>query len=732
MPPVEQSAEAAATKPLDEIPQEAFDRDTTPLDYIIVGAGPGGGPLAARLAEAGMNVLVLEAGEDPGDSEIQPNMSDEKIVERQNKRPIYYCPGYHAAATEPDQYQFPDKAQTSWEFNPVHFTGGPPVFYPRATGIGGCSAHHAMIAIYGLDSDWQDIADLTGDLSWLPGYMRAIYQRIERLHYPAPSTTFGRLWLKFRDWFAPDRNRSALRGDQGWLDVTYSDPNLALKDSSLLRVVTAAFFAEIGLPPGQKAFKLLKQLIKGNLYRDLDLNDAERMRSGPEGIALVPLAVSPKGVRRGPRELLLETRWRLNELAKQAARERKLQAARQWKRKLSKPLPSTLSNLGVLRIATGIFVTKVILQEHEFKPPRAIGVEFRNPSNIYGASKPKPAKPNGVRQCYCKREVILCGGAFNTPQLLMLSGIGNARELKPLFERTPNANKPHVIVDLPGVGRNLQDRCEVSIVSQVREPFSMLNATTFSPDDSDLQFEQWTRPKAERREGLYTNNGAAIAILKRSGKHVAHPDLLILGFPAAFRGYYSGWSKELFHARKGDQHKCNNLWSWVILKAKTTSRGTVKLQSLDPLQRPDINFRYFDDKPGRHAYSHEDMQALIKGIAFLRRLNASDETLFVEEIQPGTQLKDDSAELRDWVHRETWGHHACGTCRMGKDQWQADPSKLLDKAAVVDSKFRVHGVVGLRIVDASIFPKIPGYFLVVPVYMISEKAAVTILNELSH
>src|SRR5207244_10289882 len=85
--------------------------------------------------------------------------------------------------------------------------------------------------------------------------------------------------------------------------------------------------------------------------------------------------------------------------------------------------------------------------------------------------------------------------------------------------------------------------------------------------------------------------------------------------------------------------------------------------------------------------------------------------------------------LADWIKNEAWGHHACGTCRIGNDPWQMETSKLKDANAVLDSRFRVHGVAGLRVVDASVFPKIPGYFILAPVFMISEKAADTLLED---
>ena len=85
--------------------------------------------------------------------------------------------------------------------------------------------------------------------------------------------------------------------------------------------------------------------------------------------------------------------------------------------------------------------------------------------------------------------------------------------------------------------------------------------------------------------------------------------------------------------------------------------------------------------------------------------------------------------MEEWIRTQAWGHHCSCTCRIGSDAWRADTSKLTDAGAVLDSRFRVHGVKSLRIVDASVFPKIPGYFILAPIYMVSEKAADTLIED---
>jgi choline dehydrogenase len=126
-----------------------------------------------------------------------------------------------------------------------------------------------------------------------------------------------------------------------------------------------------------------------------------------------------------------------------------------------------------------------------------------------------------------------------------------------------------------------------------------------------------------------------------------------------------------------------------------------------------INFHYFaegSDKAGA------DLDAVVDGVQFVRRLN---KWLSAKELAPGPDF-DDTAKLKEFIQNEAWGHHASCTCKIGPDN---------DPMAVLDSRFRVRGTEGLRVVDASVFPKIPGYFIVSAIYMISEKAADVIIED---
>jgi choline dehydrogenase len=280
---------------------------------------------------------------------------------------------------------------------------------------------------------------------------------------------------------------------------------------------------------------------------------------------------------------------------------------------------------------------------------------------------------------------------------LMLSGIGPAASLAALNIACR--------IDLPGVGRNLQDRYEVGVVNRMAVPVwpSLRNAEFRR---GDPQWKLWSRWGF----GMYASNGSGVCVAKRSDGQQSLPDLFLMSLLAPFKGYYPGYSRAVAEQR--------NRLTWSILKAHTRNRaGTVTLRSADPAEPPNIDFNYFDahDDP-----QEEDLRAVVAGIRLARRL--ADPLLksgaIAEEEVPGRQVSSDD-ELRQFVRDHAWGHHACGTCPIG-------PTEV---GGVLGSDFRVHGTARLRVVDASVFPRIPGYFIACAVYMIAEKAADVILAD---
>ncbi|WP_206108119.1 GMC oxidoreductase [Paludisphaera soli] len=686
------------------------------FDYILVGSGAGGGPLAARLALAGYRVLVLEAGGhgDPGSS---PEVS--------------LVPGLHAASTE--------DPELSWRFFVKHYDDPPAgpdpkwhepdatkgedathagIFYPRAAALGGCTVHNAMITIAGPDSDWDEMAVYLDDDSWRSTAMRTYFQKLERNEYlpkptPIPTGAFGRIRDGVRWLFGKEVDHTGGRhGFHGWLRTSVLDLKLGLGDRQLIGMIKAALkqAKAAGL---DRAWTLARTILLGRASEALDPNHAITQAKSPEGVVLIPLAVCGEGTsieeddsvpnvrrgrRSGPRELLLEVR--------QAHPDR-------------------------LHIWTDCLATRVLFDRSALR--RAVGVEFRRGAKLYWAHVTPSGEDGVLERAFVKAtgEVILCGGSFNTPQLLMLSGIGESVRLAEVARAAGDetlcalrdehgqlirdANEQPDRVHLPGVGRNLQDRYEVSLISQMNADFRLLAGAAVKPDPADPSADPNLQEWRKEGTGLYASNGAVMGLFKRSSPNLTQPDLFIFGAPLPFKGYEVGYSNV------GHIH---DMFSWVILKGKTRNNGgTVCLRSTDPRDTPEINFHYFNeaDRPGR-ALSDPDLDALVHGVRFVRGISQFAGLHVKRESHPGAAAvpTDDDARIKEWILREAWGHHACGTCRMGPD---GDPS------AVLDSRFGVRGVDGLRVVDASIFPQIPGYFLVTNIYMASEKAADVLIED---
>lgn len=614
-------------------------------EYIVVGSGAGGGTLAARLAEAGRRVILLEAGGDAhhltGGDPLDPAAS--RLPDD------YDVPAFHCLASENDALSWSffvqhhaDPALDRRDPKYVERSGGREVngiFYPRAGTLGGCTAHNAMIFTYPHNADWDHIAELTGDRSWSAASMRQYFERLENCRHRPVYRWLARLGIN------PTRH-----GWNGWLPTETSIPFEALSDRRLRRVVIEAALAAIAYAPN------LRQRFRWFLKGAFDPNDWRLVQDNAAGLRYLPLTTA--GHRRyGTRERVLDVASRF---------------------------PDRLT------ISLDTLATRVLLDENRC----ARGVEYRKGARLFRAHLAPGSGPGETGTVYASREVILCGGAFNTPHLLMLSGIG-----------PPEALRAHGIgerVALPGVGRNLQDRYEVSVVSRMDfSEWDIYKGVEFR--SGDPAYKKWQ----SRGRGLYATNGSVLAMFTRSTVAGALPDLFCMAMIAKFGGYQPGYS-----AVAGTE---KNYLTWVILKAHTKNlAGEITLRSADPLEPPHVNFNQFHDGAA------DDIKAVIDGVRFVRKLNAElhRHGIGSHEELPGSGRHNDD-ELAEHVRRQAWGHHACGTCAIGSP----------DRGGVVGSDFRVHHTTNLRVVDASVFPRIPGFFIVCAVYMIGEKAADLILGD---
>ncbi|MGP7999896.1 MAG: choline dehydrogenase [Streptosporangiaceae bacterium] len=323
-----------------------------------------------------------------------------------------------------------------------------------------------------------------------------------------------------------------------------------------------------------------------------------------------------------------------------------------------------------LEVTCRAFVTKVI-----FEGRRAVGVEYR----LGGVGHGGPARL--VRG----GEIILCGGAINTPQLLQLSGVGGADLLRGLGI--------HVVADLPGVGENLQDHLEVYVQYGSKLPVSVAPALKLR--NRPAVGAKWLFLRSGPGATNHFEGGGFI----RSNDEVAYPNLMYHFLPIAIR--YDGSSPAGGH---GYQVHVGPMYS--------DSRGSVRITSRDPEVHPALRFNYLSTPTDRKEWAEaiRVTRDILNQPAF-GEFNAG-------ELSPGPEVSS-AEQILDWVRRdaETALHPSC-TCKMGTGNM-----------AVVDpASMRVHSLDGLRIVDASVMPYITNGNIYAPVMMTAEKAADLILG----
>ena len=299
-----------------------------------------------------------------------------------------------------------------------------------------------------------------------------------------------------------------------------------------------------------------------------------------------------------------------------------------------------------------------------FEGRRAVGVEYRRGKRLekaYGA------------------EIICCGGAVNSPQLLQLSGVGNADELSQL-------GIP-VVADLPGVGQNLQDHLELYVQYACKQPVSMYPALKWYN-------QPWIGLKwLFGRTGEAATNHFEAGGFIRSNDRVAYPNIQYHFLPLAIR--YDGSSPQEGHG-----------YQVHIGPMNTDVRGRVKIRSADPSDYPSIRFNYLSTEQERREW----VEAIRKTREIMTQ--PAFDAFRDRELAPGEAVRTD-AEILDFVAREgESAYHPSCTCAMGTHPM-----------AVTDPELRVHGVENLRVVDASVMPYITNGNIYAPVMMIAEKAA---------
>ena len=317
-----------------------------------------------------------------------------------------------------------------------------------------------------------------------------------------------------------------------------------------------------------------------------------------------------------------------------------------------------------LAIRSGVLVRRVV-----FEGKKCVGVEIDTPSG-----------PKTIR---ARREVILSGGAYNSPHLLMLSGVGPAVHLQ--------EHGIAIVHDSSGVGRNLQEHPTASLEWNAKSPVTFLNQLRL--DRVALNSIRW----ALTGKGPMASQVNSCNVVIRTADHLERPDLQIMVNPIRFDAqmWFPGW-------RKAQEHV---FWAGLV-QLHPESRGWVELKSADPRDVAAVTLNILAEEADR-----EQMRRAIRTARKIYHTRPMVD-LIADERMPGAAAQSDD-EIDAFVRETCYvGMHPTSTCTMGTGE-----------ASVVDNECRVIGVEGLRVVDASVMPTVPGGNTNIPVIMVAEKAA---------
>jgi choline dehydrogenase len=321
-----------------------------------------------------------------------------------------------------------------------------------------------------------------------------------------------------------------------------------------------------------------------------------------------------------------------------------------------------------LEVITNAHVKKIIFDQHR----RAQGVEI--------------VKDGEIIRYDCSKEVILCAGAINTPKLLELSGIGDAQLLKKYGIS--------LILDSPMVGRNLQDHLALSYVFKSTVPTLNQSLGTWRGQMMAALHYGLTR------KGLLSMSVNQVGGFVRSRPELALPNLQLYFNPISYDTAPSGKKRTV---------KPDRFPGFLISfnTCRPTSVGEIHIQSNDDLKPPLIKPNYLS--------TSADIQDVFEGYRVIRQIAATQplNRFVLDHHLPNRERVDEAGLLEDFRNRASTVYHACGTASMGKDI----------SNSVVDAKLRVHGVSGLRVVDASIFPNVSSGNTNAPTIMVAEKAS---------
>ncbi|KAK7181469.1 hypothetical protein DPSP01_013467 [Paraphaeosphaeria sporulosa] len=640
--------------------EEQVANGTNTYDYVVTGSGPGGGTIAVNLARAGYSVLLIEAGGDESDDITTQILSLGSLSSSSSVNWSFFVK--HSDDIErAKRYNL-----MVWKLNNGElWVGRDPapeghldavrlgVFYPRGATLGGSAIVNAAATFLPSDSDWDLFDKDVGDGVWSGRDMRRVFEKIEHNNYLEAGTPG--------------------HGFDGWLQTNIADRSLYSVQSPKIKVIEAALRL-LGKDPSQVVDYLVS-----------DANYLDERRDKTQGLFALPFHVTKTWKRFSPRDRILAT-------SKETYRN------------------GTLKFL--LHLQLHSLTTRVLFSDQKAdKKPKAIGVEYLEGPSVYKGDTRYNGTHGRTGRAFARKEVIVAGGTFNSPQILQLSGVGP----RALLER----HGIPVVVDLPGVGANLQENYELPVVGLAHQSMldpvdpSAPNCTLGAPGDPCVElWKQGTGPYARAGGNAYC------VLLKTNHSSDGERDVLLFSTPGgAFRGFKPSTNQTFSDPPE--------TMSWSTVKMHTQNRaGYVRIQSANPQDVPEINFNHFAEG------AETDVGAILDTVSFGRRTFFNTEAPVGpvrprEPPCPAEDIKedgfcDDATPDKQWIQDQIFGHHPTSSNSVGPDS---------NPLAVLDTRLRVRGVERLRVVDASAFPRLPGAFPAVATFMLSEKASELVLAD---
>lgn len=710
-------------------------------DVIIVGLGVAGSVLANRLTEvSNLNVLVLEAGRD--DSRLE-----EQLLPVDQPNP-YANNTYNDAFT--NQWskllrtQLADGTElfegfAQWQHTPLlrDEKSSLSVFYPRGSTWGGSSAIHGGIHLRGTPETYDSWAIDNGNTMWDYNGLLPYFKKNENRTQTLP------IAIPYYDGIYRPVNATyeGLDGPLPLLYATEEDQVYQMLRNSLL--ANGYLGSQIG-PAVDPALPTSRIWYTPHDLEYLDQFGTLFSSLNPYGspVFFPRNAVGIEGIIS-----------RLEKISSSASYIYPIQKRNN------------------LTIKSECFVTRIIVDRADNK---AVGLEYLEGWNVYETGRNMntaraglggtptdsqfeslKSKMKGVRRVYAKYEIILCGGAFNTPQLLLLSGIGPKEHLK--------EKKIHRVIDLPGVGRHLTDHPEVGItvslnkttdvtykLTNLRVPIG-LNSTWRFKSDGDTGstgtpdfYAHVIAGGAPWQEGTPADACASVGMRILNPPYLVPSPIQSFGlafttqpnrymiYRAKLENNSSLYSPTLIPTYQIPPSDMSNYVSFQLGQGYfVKSEGFVELNSCNPTDKPKIitNLVIENDDFSRWTTAFKHFATVVQGMTgsfpgsyadqfpgtggFSGWINPlPNEFLTTGLVYDGTNF--DENKFRTWFFNRVSGHHAAGTCRMGPNPQNGD---------VVDQRCKVYGLCGLRVVDASIMPSLPNANPVATVYAMAEKAA---------